>query len=160
MRIPKPIAISNDVGTPWWWWEAQPLDLVAEAATMLVIGIILSFIVLALPCWAFALAVYVPPFLAGLLWALLSITGGGAIGALLLGLTIGVAILVRCTISLALRSPLIALPTALLFAVPAAVAGYHATVGLARIGVPAEAWREGLAVVGAIIVGATAWARA
>ena len=48
---------------------------------------------------------------------------------------------------------------ALLFAAPAAVAGYHATLGVAHIGVPSEAWREVFAVVGAVVVGVTAWAR-
>ena len=47
----------------------------------------------------------------------------------------------------------------LLYAVPAAIAGYHATLGLAHIGVPSEAWREAFAIVGAVLVGATAWAR-
>jgi hypothetical protein len=44
-------------------------------------------------------------------------------------------------------------------ALPAAVAGYHAALGLAHIGVPAEGWRQAIAVAGAIIVAATAWAR-
>jgi hypothetical protein len=42
---------------------------------------------------------------------------------------------------------------------PAAFAGYHAALGLAHIGVPAESWRQAMAVAGAIIVAATAWAR-
>jgi hypothetical protein len=44
-------------------------------------------------------------------------------------------------------------------ALPAAVAGYHAALGLAHLGVPAEGWRQAIAVAGAIIVAATAWAR-
>jgi hypothetical protein len=32
-------------------------------------------------------------------------------------------------------------------------------LGLAHIGVPSEGWRETFAVVGAILVGGTAWAR-
>jgi uncharacterized membrane protein YeiB len=47
----------------------------------------------------------------------------------------------------------------LLFALPAAVAGYHAALGLASIGGPAEGWRHAIAVAAAIIVAATAWAR-
>ena len=58
-----------------------------------------------------------------------------------------------------LRSPLIRAVIALLFAVPAAVAGYHAALGLAHIGIPADGWRQAVAVAGAIIVAATAWAR-
>jgi len=48
---------------------------------------------------------------------------------------------------------------ALLFAVPAAVAGYYAALGLAHIGIPAEGWRQAMAMVGAIVVAATARAR-
>jgi hypothetical protein len=48
---------------------------------------------------------------------------------------------------------------AILFAVPAAVAGYHAALGLAQIGIPAEGWRHAIAVIGAIVVAATAWTR-
>jgi len=43
--------------------------------------------------------------------------------------------------------------------VPAGIAGYHATLRLAHIGVPSESWREAFAVVGAIVIGGTAWAR-
>ena len=58
-----------------------------------------------------------------------------------------------------LRSPLIRAVIALLFAVPAAVAGYHAGLGLAHIGIPAESWKQAMAMAGAIVVAATAWAR-
>ena len=45
------------------------------------------------------------------------------------------------------------------FAVPATIAGFYATLGLAHIGVPAEGWRQAFALIGAFIVGGTAWAR-
>jgi hypothetical protein len=57
------------------------------------------------------------------------------------------------------RSPLIRAAIALVFAVPAAVAGYHAALGLAQLGVPAEGWRQVMALIGSIAVAATAWAR-
>jgi hypothetical protein len=47
----------------------------------------------------------------------------------------------------------------LLFALPAASAGYDATLALAHIGIPSEWWREAFAIFGAITVGCTAWAR-
>ena len=47
----------------------------------------------------------------------------------------------------------------LLFALPAARAGYDATLGLAHIGVPSGWWREAFGILGAIIIGCTAWAR-
>ena len=58
-----------------------------------------------------------------------------------------------------LRSPLIRAVIALLYAVPAAVAGYQLTLGLASIGMPAEGWQQAFAVVGAISSAATALAR-
>ena len=57
------------------------------------------------------------------------------------------------------RTPLIRAAIALLFAAPAAVAGYHATFGLAHIGVSSQGWCEALAILGAILVGGMAWAR-
>lgn len=57
------------------------------------------------------------------------------------------------------RSPVVRLAVGLLFAVPAARAGYDATFGLAHIAVPSECWREAFAVFGAITIAGTAWAR-
>ena len=42
---------------------------------------------------------------------------------------------------------------------PAAGAGYHAALGLAHIGISAEGWQQAMAVMGASVVAATAWAR-
>jgi hypothetical protein len=58
------------------------------------------------------------------------------------------------------RTPLIRAAIAFLYAVPAAIAGYHTKFGLAYIGVTSEGWREVLAIVGAVLVSGTAWARA
>jgi len=132
------------------------------ATTMLVIGIVLSFVGLGFLCWLlFTLAVYALPFLAGVTAGLAAYhTGSGPIGATLVGLIVGVVTLIGGQIAFAsVRSPLIRAAIALLFAVPAAVAGYCATLGLAHIGIPVEGWREALAVVGATVVGGTAWTR-
>jgi len=59
----------------------------------------------------------------------------------------------------AARSQFIRTAIGLFFAVPAAVAGYHAALVLARIAIPGEVWRQILALGAAIIVAATAWAR-
>ncbi len=59
----------------------------------------------------------------------------------------------------AFRLPLIRTAIALVFAMPAAMAGYYAALGLAQIGVPAELWQRAFALIGAIAVGATAWVR-
>ena len=60
-------------------------------------------------------------------------TGSGPIGAILVCLILGALTLVGGQIvSAAMRSPLIRAAIALLLAVPAAVAGYHATLGLRK----------------------------
>jgi hypothetical protein len=82
------------------------------------------------------------------------------IGAIIVAVFAGAATLVVGQIAFAtVRSPILRAAIGLLFAVPATIAGYHATLGLAQIGVPAEGWREAFAIVGAILVGGTAWVR-
>jgi succinate dehydrogenase/fumarate reductase cytochrome b subunit len=86
-------------------------------------------------------------------------SGSGPIGAIIVGLIASSVTLVLGQIALmTLRSPLIRAAIALLFAVPAAVAGYHAGLGFAHIGIPAESWKQAMAMAGAIVVAATAWA--
>jgi hypothetical protein len=129
---------------------------------MIIIGIVLGFVAFGFLCWLlFALAVYALPFFAGVTAGLAAYnSGSGVIGAVLVALLAGALTLVVGQIAFAIvRSPLIRVAIALLFAVPAAIAGYHATLGLAQIGVPSERWREAFAMIGAVIVGGTAWAR-
>ena len=57
------------------------------------------------------------------------------------------------------RSPIVRLVVGLLFALPAARAGYDATLAVANLSIPSEWWRESFAMLGAIAVGSTAWAR-
>jgi hypothetical protein len=47
----------------------------------------------------------------------------------------------------------------LIFAAPAALAGYHATYGLSGLTTSSDLVREVFAVIGAIVTGATAWTR-
>ena len=129
---------------------------------MIIIGIILSFIALGFFCGLlFLLAVHALPVLAGATAALFAYhTGAGPIGAVLVGMIVGVVTLVGGQIAVAaVRSSLIRAAIALLFVVPAAIAGYYATRGLVHISVPAEGWRDALALIGAIIVGSAAWTR-
>ena len=135
---------------------------VTEIATMLVIGLILVVISLGVCCWLlFTLAVYALPVLAGLTAGLAAWHGGsGVIGALIVGVLAGGATLAIDQIAFSkARTPLIRAAIALLYSGPATLAGDHATLGIARIGVPSEGWREAFAIVGAILVGGTAFAR-
>jgi len=109
----------------------------------------------------FALAVHALPLFAAVTVGLATYHGGsGSIAASIVGAIAGSITLLAGQIAFtALRSPLIRAPIAFLFALPAAVAGYHAALGLAHIAVPAEGWQQAIAVAGAITVAATAWAR-
>jgi hypothetical protein len=129
---------------------------------MIIIGIVLAFIGLAYLCWLlFALAIYALPFFVGVTAGLATYhSGSGPIAAIIVGaIASSITLIVGQIAFMTLRSPLIRAVIALLFVVPAAVAGYHAALGLAHIGISADGWRETVAVAGAIIVAATAWAR-
>jgi hypothetical protein len=108
-----------------------------------------------------AATVYALPFFAGVTAGLVAYhSGSGPIGAIIVGAIASSITLIAGQIAFTtLRSPLSRAVIAFLFAVPAAIAGYHAALGLAHIAIPAEGWRNAIAVAGAIIVAATAWAR-
>ena len=129
---------------------------------MIIVGLGLSILGLGFFCWLiFTLAVYALPFFVSLTAGLAAFhSGSGVIGALVVGVLAGGATLAIGQIIFAtVRMPLIRAAIALLYAVPAVIAGYHATLGLAGIGVPSAGWRQAFAIVGAILVGATAVAR-
>jgi len=129
---------------------------------MVVIGLVLNVVGLGFFCWLlFTLAVYALPFFAGLTAGLAAFhSGAGVIGALIVGVLAGGATLAIGQIAfVTVRTPLIRVLIGLLYAVPAGIAGYHASLGLAEIGLPSEGWREAFAIVGAVLVGATAFAR-
>jgi hypothetical protein len=138
---------------------------VVEFATMLAIGIVLSIFGIGFLCWLmFNLAVYALPFFAGMTAGLAAYhSGAGLVGGLIVGFTAAAITLVVGQAIFAtfatFASPVLRGLIALLFAAPAAVAGYHATLALARIGVPAEDWREVFAILGAIAIGAAAVVR-
>ncbi len=126
------------------------------------IGIVLSVFGLGFFCWLlFTLTVYALPFLAGLSVGLAAFhSGSGFIGAFVVGLLVGVTILVLGEVVFAtVRTPLIRLLIGLIYAVPAAVAGYQLCFALAGIGMPAGGWQHAFAAAGAAVVGATAVAR-
>jgi hypothetical protein len=122
---------------------------------MIVIGIILSFISLVFLCWLlFALAVQALPVFVAFAAGLAAYhSGSGEIGAFLVGLIAGALTFAARQIAVAaFRSPLIRTAIALVFALPAAMAGYHAALGLAQLGVPAELWQQAFALIGAVAV--------
>ncbi|HEV2097332.1 MAG TPA: hypothetical protein VGR45_00230 [Stellaceae bacterium] len=129
---------------------------------MLVLGLILSVFGIGFFCWLiFTLIVYALPFVVGLTAGMAAFhTGAGVIGALAVGVAIGALTLFLGQIAFAsVGSLILRAAIALLYAVPAAIAGYHAVLGLSQIGVPSLLWREVFAWIGALLIGGTAWTR-
>jgi len=130
--------------------------------TMIIVGVLLNIVGLGVFCWAlFALAIHALPFFVGLTAGIYAYqTGAGPLGAIVVGFVAGGFTLVVGQYAFAVaRSPIVRLVVGLLFAVPAARAGYDVTLALAHIGISQEWWRESFAVFGAIAVGSTTWAR-
>lgn len=106
---------------------------------MLVLGIILGAFGIGFLCWLlFSLAVYALPFFAGMTTGLAAYhSGAGIVGALFVGFTAGAVTLVAGQAAFAVvKSPVLRGAIALVFATPAAIAGYHSTLGLTHIAVP------------------------
>lgn len=122
----------------------------------------LSIAALGFICWLlFNLAVYALPFFAAVSTGMLAYeTGAGAIGALIVGFVVGVVTLVFGQLLFAsIHSPAIRSAVALVYAGPAALAGYHAVHGLSAIGGAEDAWRQAFSVLGAIVIAGVAWSR-
>jgi hypothetical protein len=129
---------------------------------MLVLGIIFSFFGLgALLCLLFTLAVYALPFFVAVTAGIAAFhSGAGVIGAILVAAFVGGATLAIGQIVFAtVRSQAVRAAVALLYAVPATIAGYSATHGLVQLSMPSATWQMIFAVIGAICVGCTAFAR-
>jgi hypothetical protein len=113
---------------------------------MLVIGLILNVFGIGLFCWLiFTLAVYALPFFI----ALTASMGAFHSGAGVLGVVTGNVTLAIGQIAFAIvRLPVLRAVIAAAFAVPAAIAGYHAVLGLSQIGVPSLVWARGVRLDG------------
>jgi hypothetical protein len=110
---------------------------------------------------AYRLAVYALPFMLGLTAAQFAYqTGSGLIGAGLVGLVAaGIAFGVLALLFDTLRQPFLRLIVALIFAAPAAIAGYALVHGITREAVPSEVWRQVFCIVGGGFVGVSALLR-
>ena len=126
------------------------------------LAIVLGVFGLGFLCWLlFTLAIYALPFLAGLTAGLAAFdSGGGVVGALIVGFLAGGATLALGQIGfVSTRTPLLRVIIGLLYAVPATVAGYQVSFALAGIGMSTGGWQTAFAVVGAILSGVTAFSR-
>ena len=113
-------------------------------------------------CWLlYGAAIYTLPFLVGAVVGLhAEETGAGALGGIALGIGAGALVLIvgRAVFARA-RGPVLRVAIALVFAVPAAFAGYSATSTLFGLASASAGWRQVFAILGAVAVGAIAWQR-
>jgi hypothetical protein len=110
---------------------------------------------------ACTLAVYALPFMLGVTAAQFAYhTGAGFTGAGLVGLVAAIAAFgVLALLFDTLRSPILRLIVALVFAAPAAVAGYPLVHGVTKEAVPSEIWRQIFCIIGGALVGTSALLR-
>lgn len=129
---------------------------------MIVVSILASIAAIGvICCLLFYLAVYALPLFAGVtagVWAYG--TGAGWLGGIAVGFVAGLATLLLGHLLLTFVKPLwLRLTIAVVFVAPAAIAGYHATHGIVKHTMPSETWHVAFSVVGAVVVGITAFAR-
>jgi hypothetical protein len=142
--------------------EARSRNLLTERTTMLVLGLIFAVLAIGFCCWLlFNLAVYALPCFVGVnagLWSYHH--GSGLLTAMLAGLLCAAATLILGQLAFAtLKSPLARLSIAVLFAAPAAFAGFYAALGLGRDAGASLPWCNALGMIGALLVGGTALMR-
>ena len=126
---------------------------------MIFLNFVLLIGVIGFLCWLlFTLTVYALPLFVGVtagMWAHGS--GAGLAGGIMLGaIAAGATAIIGQSIFAFARPLWIRLIVALLFAAPAAVAGYAATHGIAKHLMPSEGWQMAFSIFGAIAVGVTA----
>jgi hypothetical protein len=146
-RIPKITNMCYSRIAPWMVVGGASIDW---EPTTTIIALVLGLVGFVCLCWLlFVLAVHALPFLVGATAALAAYHSGSGLVAAVIAGAIASAITFRAgQIAFARRrSPLIRATTALLFAIPAAIAGYYATLGLAHLLIPVEAWREATAIM-------------
>ncbi len=135
----------------------QPIS--TEAFTMFVLNIVFLLAMIGFLCWlVFTLAVFALPLFAGVtvgLWAYE--TGTGPVGGFLVGAAAAGAVAIVGQLAFAFARPIwVRVIVAGLFAGPAAIAGYAATLGIARLAIPSETWQMAVAIIGAVAIGVTA----
>lgn len=125
------------------------------AALLLIVAAVLAAMLL----WT--LAVYALPVWAGALAAMAAWDAGlGAVLALVVGLAAATATLAMGQLLIAVTSsPLLRAGIALGFAVPAAIAGYHAAHGIAARVMTPQWTQAAVSAVCAAVIGASAWFR-
>lgn len=129
---------------------------------MLALGIVLNVIGLGFFCWAlFMLAIYALPSFVGISAGLCAYHAGiGPLGAIGLGVgTAAFVLVIGQALFSFVRMLVLRIAIALIFAIPAALAGYYTTFGLSGLAMTSDLQRLVCAVIGAVAIGAMASAR-
>jgi hypothetical protein len=130
-----------------------------EPSTMAALAILVG---IGFFCWLlYGAAIYTLPFIVGAFVGLRAEeAGAGALGGIVLGVGAGVLVLIvgRAVFAQA-RGPLLRAAIAVVFAAPAALAGYSLTSALFGLASASEGWRQAFAIAGAMAIGVIAWQR-
>lgn len=128
---------------------------------MIVSFMMTGAMIAALCVLAYRLATYALPFMLALTAARFAHdTGAGLIGAALVGAVAAAASFgILAFLFAAAREPILRVTIALIFVMPAAVAGYAIVHGVAAEIVPSLIWRQIFSITGAIAVSLSALAR-
>lgn len=128
----------------------------------MVAGIVMTVMLVGMLCvLAYTLATYALPFMFALAAARFAYeTGAGFNGAGLIGVAAGVVSFgVLSLLFAAAKVLILRITIALIFAAPAAVAGYALVHGVAGEFVPSPIWRAIFSAIGGIVTGLSAFAK-
>ena len=126
----------------------------------MLLGIALILLAIALCCaLLFRLSIYALPLFVAFAAASTTYHGGyGIIAALVAAVLASIAILAIAQLALGLaKSDFARAATGLVFALPAAFAGYHAVHGIAVATMPASSWQVAVSLIGATVVATASW---
>ena len=128
----------------------------------MLIGFALIIVAIALCCaLLFRLSIYALPIL--LAFSAASTTyraGNGIIAALAAAALAAVATIAITQLALGLvKSDIARAVIGLIFALPAALAGYHAVHGIAAATMPTSGWQIAVSLIGSSIIALTSWAQ-
>lgn len=129
---------------------------------MIVVVMLMSVVLVGILCLAaYTLATYALPLMLGLAAARVAYhTSSGLIGACFIGLIAAAAAFgVFSVLFATLRSPILRLAVAVVFAVPAVIAGYTLVHGVTFEVIPSAIWRQIFCFIGGALVGVSALMR-
>ncbi|MGQ0685625.1 hypothetical protein [Bradyrhizobium sp.] len=141
--------------------ERRAIYYVKETIMIAAVMLMSVALVGALCVIAYTLATFALPLMLGFAAARFAhYTGSGLIGAGLIGLIAAAAGFALFAVLFArLRSPIPRLVVALIFAAPAAIAGYALVHGVTHEAIPSAIWRQTFFIIGGAFVGVSALMR-